>query len=144
MAPESVNLALVIAAALSATAALLHVGCIVFGASWYRVFGAGERMATMAERGEWRPTLVTGVIVLVLSAWAAYALSGAGVLPRFPLLRTALCLIAGVYTLRGVVGLVVAASGRMPNRRFWWWSSLVCLVFGLTHAVGLAQRWPQL
>ena len=144
MGHDPVNFALVVAAALSATAALLHVGCIVFGAPWYRVFGAGESMAKMAERGEWRPTLVTGVIVLVLSAWAAYALSGAGVLPRFPLLRTALCLIAGVYTLRGAGGLVIAASGRMPNRRFWWWSSLVCLVFGLTHAVGLAQRWVQL
>jgi hypothetical protein len=144
MAAESVNLALVAAATLSALAALLHVGCIVFGAPWYRFFGAGEQMAKMAERGEWRPTLITSVIVLVLSAWAAYALSGAGVLPRFPLLRTALCLIAGVYTLRGVAGLVIAASGRVANRRFWIWSSLICLVFGLTHAVGLVQRWPQL
>lgn len=144
MAPESVNLALVAAATLSALAALLHVGCIVFGAPWYRFFGAGEQMARMAERGEWRPTLITSVIVLVLSAWAAYALSGAGVLPRFPLLRLALCAIAGVYTLRGVTGLVVAASGRVANRRFWVWSSLICLVFGLTHAVGLVQRWPQL
>jgi hypothetical protein len=144
MSHDPVNLALVVAAALSALAALLHVGCIVFGAPWYRFFGAGEQMAKMAERGEWRPTLVTSVIVLVLSAWAAYALSGAGVLPRFPLLRPALCAIAGVYTLRGVAGLVAAASGRVANRRFWVWSSLICLVFGLAHAVGLVQRWTQL
>ena len=74
MSHDPVNLALVAAAALSATAALLHVGCIVFGAPWYRFFGAGEQMAQMAERGEWRPTLVTSVIVLVLSFFAALPL----------------------------------------------------------------------
>ncbi|MGQ4584278.1 hypothetical protein [Lysobacter sp. F60174L2] len=36
---------------LNAIAALLHVGCIIFGASWYRFFGAGERMAQLASAG---------------------------------------------------------------------------------------------
>ncbi|MGB4860371.1 MAG: hypothetical protein WBP11_13735 [Dokdonella sp.] len=36
---------------LSAIAALIHLGCIVFGAPWYRFFGAGERMAQMASAG---------------------------------------------------------------------------------------------
>ncbi|WP_353615513.1 hypothetical protein [Colwellia sp. PAMC 21821] len=43
------NVMLVIAGFLSALAAAIHLGCIFFGASWYRFFGAGEHMAIMAE-----------------------------------------------------------------------------------------------
>ena len=81
------NLFLVIGASMSAVAALLHVGCIIFGASWYRFFGAGERMAQMASAGSWYPAIVTSFIAAMLFTWSLYALSGAGVIPRLPLLR---------------------------------------------------------
>ena len=58
------NAFLIAGALLSALAAALHVGCIVFGAPWYRFFGAGERMAQMAIAGNWYPTVVTAVIAL--------------------------------------------------------------------------------
>ena len=132
---------LVSGAALSAVAALLHVGCIIFGASWYRFFGAGERMAQMAAAGRWRPTLITSGIVLVLATWSFYALSGAGVVPRLPLVRTALCIITGIYLLRGVAGFPVAASS---GSTFWWWSSAICLTIGLVHLIGTRQAWAQL
>ena len=133
-----------IAAALSAIAALLHVGCIVFGASWYRFFGAGERMARLAEAGDWRPTVVTAGIVVVLSVWALYALSGAGAIRALPLLRIGLCAITAVYALRGVAGLWYAAFGAGADAAFWWWSSAICLVFGIVHAIGLMQVWSRL
>jgi hypothetical protein len=99
---SSRNKFLVVGAVLSAMAALVHVGCIVFGASWYRFFGAGERMARMAAAGHWSPTAITSCIVVILSCWSLYALSGAGVIGRLPLVRTALCIITGVYLFRGV------------------------------------------
>jgi hypothetical protein len=37
------NAFLIVGAALSAIAAALHIGCIFFGAPWYRCFGAGAR-----------------------------------------------------------------------------------------------------
>ena len=132
---------LVSGAALSAAAALLHVGCIIFGASWYRFFGAGERMARLAAAGSWRPALITSGIVLVLVTWSLYALSGAGVIPRLPLVRTALCIIAGIYLARGVAGFPVAASS---GSAFWWWSSIICLAIGLVHLIGIRQAWAQL
>ena len=132
---------LILGAALSAVAALLHVGCIVFGASWYRFFGAGERMAQLAAAGNWRPTLITSGIVLVLAAWSVYALSGAGVVPRLPLVRTALCIITGIYMLRGLAGFPIAASS---GSAFWWWSSAICLTIGLVHLTGVRQAWAQL
>jgi hypothetical protein len=132
---------LVSGAVLSAVAALLHVGCIIFGASWYRFFGAGERMAQLATAGSWRPTLITSGIVLVLATWSLYAFSGAGVVPRLPLVRTALFLITGIYLLRGVAGIFVAASS---GSAFWWWSSAICLTIGLIHLIGVRQAWASL
>jgi hypothetical protein len=70
---------LVAGGVLSAGASLLHLGCIAGGASWYRFFGAGEKMARMAERG-WRAVPVTVLIAAVLALWSAYAFSAAGVL----------------------------------------------------------------
>jgi hypothetical protein len=140
----AINPLLIIGAVLSAIAALLHVGCIVLGASWYRIFGAGERMARLADAGDWRPTAITSVIVAMLSLWALYALSGAGAIAKLPLLRLGLCAIAAVYSLRGLAGLVYAAFGARADATFWWWSSAICLVFGIVHVVGLTQVWSRL
>lgn len=81
----------------SAIAALAHLGCIVFGGDWYRFFGAGEQMAQMAENGDWYPAAVTSGLVAILTIWSLYAFSGAGLIRRLPLLRSALSLIAGVF-----------------------------------------------
>jgi hypothetical protein len=47
------NTFLILGAISSASAALAHLGCIIFGGSWYRFLGAGEQMAKMAEKGDW-------------------------------------------------------------------------------------------
>ena len=129
-------------AALSALAALLHVACIYFGAPWYRFLGAGEEMARMAESGSWTPGIISAGIAAVLGIWALYALSGAGAIRRLPLLRTALCIITGIYLLRGIAVLPVALLQPHQATAFLWWSSAICLGFGLVHLIGLRQRWP--
>lgn len=132
-------------AAFSAVAALLHVGCIVFGASWYRFFGAGERMARLAASGSIIPTIITSGIAAVLALWSIYALSAAGVVPRLPLVRLVLCGIASIYLLRGVAGFALAIIA--PGDRgisFWCWSSAICLGIGALYLVGTLQAWPQL
>ena len=129
---------------LSAVAALLHVGCMLFGAPWYRFFGAGEKIARMAEAGNPRATLITSGIVLVLSLWSLYALSGAGVVASLPLLRTGLTVITAIYLVRGMVVLPMFVFARPHATAFWWWSSAICLTFGLVHAQGLRLLWNQL
>ncbi len=132
-------------AALSAAAAALHVGCIVFGASWYRFFGAGERMARLSLAGSMIPTVITTGIVVVLTFWSLYALSAVGVIPRLPLIRHALCAITGVYLLRGLAGLWVAVAA--PGERgavFWFWSSAICLGIGALYLVGTRQVWSRI
>jgi hypothetical protein len=118
---------------------------VLGGPDWYRLFGAGEAMAVLADRGSLRPALITLAIAGVLAVWATYAFSGAGLLPALPWLKPVLIVIAAVYTLRGLVGFVlvfVAPAGNSPA--FWLWSSVICLAIGVVHIVGLAQRWTAL
>lgn len=138
------NQFLVAGALLSAVAALLHLGCIVFGAPWYRFMGAGERMAKMDLAGSWHPTVLTLLISGVLVVWALYALSGAGVIMQLPLTRLILCAITGVYVLRGVAGFFIAPYFPVNTPTFWLWSSTICLIFGIVHLIGLMQVWHRL
>ncbi|NMX64431.1 hypothetical protein HBO15_13300 [Pseudomonas sp. WS 5111] len=137
------NTALLVAAGLNLLVALMHIGVIVKGPSWYHLFGAGERFVRAAKAGRRFPAVVTSGIALVLAAWSAYALSGAGVIDPLPLLRPALCVITLVYLLRGLLGpFVLAGTGR--STRFIMISSGICVVYGLVHLVGLAQVWNTL
>ncbi len=129
---------------LSLGAAALHIGVIIGGPSWYRFFGAGEGMARAAERGAWQPTVMTLGIAAILTVWAAYAFSGAGLIARLPLLRTGLVVISAIYLLRGLV--LFHAMIFMPHvvTPFLVWSSLIVLVYGITYAVGTWLAWPAL
>jgi hypothetical protein len=131
---------------LTAAASLLHVGIILGGPAWYRFFGAGERMARMAARGSPYPALVTAGIAAVLGAWALYALSGAGVIRRLPLLRLALVLIAAVYLGRGVLGIPIVLFADDPyaaqlrgRMTFMVVTSAICIGLGVCYAVGAAR-----
>jgi len=138
------NIPLIFGSALSAIAAILHVGIIIKGASWYRFFGAGEKMALAVEHGQWYPTFVTAAIAAVLGLWSAYALSGAGVIRPVPLVRPVLCAIALIYSLRGLVLVPVLILPHTASTSFGIWSSVICLMFAATHLLGLFQVWERL
>ena len=138
------NFALAIGAGLSAGASLMHLGIIIGGAPWYRFFGAGERMAAAAAAGRTYPAVVTASIAAVLALWAAYALSGAGIIAALPLLKPGLCAITMVYLLRGLAAVPVLVFGRPRSVPFVVWSSIVCIAFGLAHLVGLIETWEAL
>lgn len=138
------NPALVIGGVLSAAASLLHIGCIIGGTDWYRYFGAGEEMARMAERGDPVAALITLGIATVLAIWSAYAFAGAGLMPRLPLMRTALVLISAVYLLRGLVLIPALLINRGDVTPFILWSSLIVLAYGIAYAVGTWKAWPVL
>ena len=129
---------------MSIAAALLHMACIVGGPSWYRAVGAGERIATMVERGAWYPTFITVVISAVLGAWAAYAFSAAGAIGRLPLMRTALVLISLVLLARGLALPLMRMWRPDLSSAFLYWSSAIVLVYGLAFAIGTWEAWPRL
>ena len=129
---------------LSLLASVAHLSCIWAGASWYRFFGAGERIVRLVERGAWAPTLLTLAIAAVLALWSVYAFSGAGVIRRLPLLRPGLVVITAIYLTRAAA--LPFLFRDMPDRStgFLVWNSAIVLVFGLTHAIGIARGWAEL
>ena len=140
---------LIIAGSFSFFAAALHVGVVVGGPSWYRLFGAGESMAKMAEQHSLKPTVITLGIAAVLFVWGCYAWSGAGFLPSMPFIKLALSAITAIYLLRGVVGLIAPFVTNHPQisqnpTAFWVWSSAICVVIGLFHLIGVVAAWPAL
>lgn len=131
--------------ALTGLASLLHVAIILGGPDSYRFFGAGERMARLAAAGSPYPAVITAGIALVLGIWALYAFSGAGVIRRLPLLRLALTLIAGVYLVRGILGIPIVmlmndpyANQLRARMTFMVVSSVICIFLGLCYAMGAA------
>lgn len=141
---NTVNGFLVAAAALSGVAAMLHIAIIFFGAPWYRFFGAGERMARLAESGHWQASAITTGIALVLATWALYALSGAGVVRPLPFVKPVLCIITAVYLIRGLAVVALFLFARQRATAFWFWSSAICCVYGTVHLIGLSQVWYRL
>jgi len=141
---DKFNYLLVAGGVLSVIAALLHIVIIFKGASWYRFFGAGERMATLSEEGSWIPGLITFVIAVVLFIWGLYAFSGAGLLQPLLYLKPALIIISSVYLMRGLV--LFPAFIFLPDKVdfFAIWSSLLSLTFGLCYALGTWQEWTKL
>ena len=138
-----------IAGSLSFLAAILHLGVIFGGASWYRFFGAGEAMATLAEKGSIKSTLITLGITTVLIIWGGYAWSGAGFLPKLPFLKWILIAITTIYLIRGFFGLLAPFITKHPSvtqnsTTFWIWSSIICLIIGMFHILGLSERWLNL
>jgi len=138
------NILLLIAAMLNALVAIAHLGCIAFGASWYRFFGAGEQMAVWAEQGNIKATIITLCISLVLFSWCVYAFSAAGLIIKLPLIKFALISITSIYLLRGIGGLFLIANPLGRASGFWLWSSIICLSFAIIHGIGLKQVWASL
>lgn len=132
----------------SVVGALLHLVCIAGGADWYRFMGAGERIAKQVEAGEWMPALITLLISSLLLVWALFAFSGAGLIRKLPMLRTALVLISSVYLVRGIAGFFLPLWVDDPmvqqnSLTFWWVSSTVCCIFGGFYAVGTKRLLAQ-
>jgi hypothetical protein len=136
---------LVAGGVLSLSGVVLHLATIAGGPEWYRFFGAGERVARMAEAGRWTPAAMAAGIALLLAIAAAYAFSGAGLIRPLPLLRTGLVAITAVYLARGLVVLWPAALRRPDlSMDFMIWSSLIVLLFGMLYLVGTWRAWPTL
>ncbi|AZQ84726.1 hypothetical protein EKO29_12390 [Colwellia sp. Arc7-635] len=138
------NAMLIIAGLLSTVAAILHLGCIYFGASWYRFLGAGEQMAIMAEQGRIQATVITLSITFVLAVWALYAFSAAGAISQLPFARIILVIISAIYLLRGIAGFFLVSNPLGRTAEFWLWSSSICLIVALVHIIGLKQVWALL
>lgn len=134
-------------------AGVLHIATIFGGPSWYRLIGATEPIVQMASRGHFYPVIVCVVAAAVLFACASFAFSGAGLIRRLPLLRTALVLITVALLIHGIAFIPLVI----------WWphlmigiydgagvntilivTSLICLGAGIGFALGARQAWERI
>lgn len=129
---------------LSLIASLLHVFIIIGGSSWYRYFHASEKMVGLVEKGSVIPMITTSAIAVVLFIWALYAFSGAGLVKKLPLLKSILVVITTIYMVRGLVLFPVIYFKPDIIDSFIVWSSIICIVYALTHAIGIFQVWTQI
>lgn len=127
---------------LSFAIALLHVAMVPIGAPAYRFFTAPPELVRLAERGSALPAVVTLAIAAVFAVWGLYGLSGAGLMRRLPLLRTAIAAIAGIYTLRGLFLIPQIFGGAGPRRSLAF--SGVSLTIGVAYWIGLRRSWQRL
>ena len=100
----------------------------------------------MAEQGSMYPTYVTLAISVIIAIWGFYALSGAGVILKLPLLKTALGLITAVYLIRGIAGLIIPflTSSQIVHQnsiQFWIISSIICCIYGSFYLFGPLKLW---
>lgn len=140
---------LYIAGLLNFAIAIMHIAIIIGGPKWYRFFGAGERMARLAEEKSVLPALLTFTIAVILAIWGMYAWAVAGILPALPFQQFILAAITIVYFLRGFGGLVLPFLSDHPYVRensigFWMFSSIICLIFAIVHLLGLMASWANL
>ncbi len=141
---KQVNKLLLFGGLLSGIAALLHIAIIIGGPQWYRFFGAGEELASMAANGSWYPAVLTFGIAVVLLLWALYAFSGAGLIRRLPFLKAGLVIISVIYMIRGLAFIPAYIVKPEIVDDFLIWSSLICLVYGFSYAIGTRQVWAKL
>ena len=117
-----------------------HAVALIWAYSVFRAVGIEGDMRRLAEEGGAAlPYVVTLIVAAGFLVFGLYGLSGAGVVRRLPLLRTALVSIAAVYVLRGTLlgGFGAVAAGDGAQIAF----AAVALAIGLCYAAGaLAQR----
>ncbi len=122
--------------------ALVHVGIVLVGPPAYLYFGQAP-LADLASQGSPLPAILTLILAGIFAGWGAYALAGAGLLPRPPWPRAALLFISFLYLARGsilvldILRLILGAG--YPLRQSFF--SLVALVIGVILLVGTIQRW---
>ena len=141
---QSFSTSLLVGAALSLVAAILHFACIFWGTNGFRFLGAGEPIVSMSAAGHWYPPFIAFVIGTVLTVWAFYALSGAGVISPLPLLRVVLVGITAVYLLRATAFPLLKPIFPGNSTTFWLVTSGISLLIGLAHLTGLIQVWRRI
>lgn len=134
----------------AAAGGLLHLAAIFGGPAWYRFIGATEPIIRMVERGHSYPIVVVLVAATFLFACASYAFSGAGLIPRLPLLRTGLVLITAGVLIHGLAfipmvvlwpeAMLLVYDGDGINTALIV-TTILCLVTGTGYALGTRAAW---
>ena len=94
---------LIAGGAIAAATAIWHLLCIIGGPSWYAFARAPEAVVNSARQGTLLAPVSTAVIASLMFTCTAYAFSGAGLIKKIPLLKSALVTIAFICLARALI-----------------------------------------
>lgn len=129
----------ILAGVISLVGVVIHIGAIFGGVAWYVYFGAPHDIVESARQGTWLAPLGASVIAGLMALCAAYAFSAIGVIPRLPLLRTGLAVIATICLLRAIVLWPLMISHPELRNTFEIVASIVWGLAGVGFAMGLVS-----
>ena len=104
--PKIGIIALVTASLIATLTALAHLSCLYFGPKCYQVQMAPQVIVQSAIEGTWLAPIGTIIISIIFFLCAAYALSGAGMIKKIPLLSLGIYSISIVCFLRVLIVLL--------------------------------------
>lgn len=130
---------LYVAGGIALLGALIHVGAILGGVSWYIFFNAPPIVVASARAGTWLAPISAGFIAMLMALCAAYAFSALGLLRRLPLPRLMLGGMAFICLLRAFILLPLSINHPELRNTF---EVLAAIVWGLA-GVGFFFGWRQ-
>lgn len=93
------------AGVIASASAIWHLLCIIGGPIWFVFARAPQPIIDSAKQGTLLAPLGTVVVAALMFACSIFAFSVIGLIPKVPLLKTALVTIATLCTLRGLLAI---------------------------------------
>lgn len=134
---------LLLASVMSFSGSILHIVVVLIGAPAYQFFG-GSELAMLAESGSLVPAAMTLSLAVIFMVFGLYALSGAGVIRRLPMIGIGLIVIGGIYTFRGLsiieqtAQLILEPESIQIHKLLY---SLISLLTGCAYLLGAIKGW---
>jgi hypothetical protein len=129
---------IVLAAAIAAAGALIHVAAIPAGPSWYAWFGAPPAVVASARAGTWFAPAGALAIAALMATCAWYACAALDMVRRPPLLRTGLAVMAAICLLRAAALPALAVTHPELRNTFDIVAAIVWGLAGAGFALGYA------
>lgn len=127
---------LVLAALIAIATAVAHLSCIYFGPECYSVQMAPPVVVKWAQAGSYLAPLAAVVVSSVFIVIALYALSGAGLIRRLPLLKLGLYTISAVCIVRGLLGMQLWLRHQEKIDASIFYAGIVWFMVGLLYLFG--------
>lgn len=93
---------LIVGGVVAGLAAIWHLLMIIGGPNWYAFARAPQYVVESAKEGTFIAPVGAVTIAILMFACAAYSFSGAGLIAKIPLLKSALATIAFICLVRGL------------------------------------------
>ena len=103
MVNRKASIMMVLAATVAIVTAFAHLSCIYFGPQCYSVQMAPSSIVQSAQAGTLLAPIGTIIVSAIFILFGCYALSGAGLIGRLPLLSIGIYAIAAACIIRGLL-----------------------------------------